>query len=241
MANCRESDTKIRAVADQLLSAGLNLLSVLDRASLVAVPAAGKWGSVILIGNSGAHMWRQMPAAYRDRKNPVDEYAYDTVHAAMAEYLPEREWQILFPDGDHSTDECPPLQQLGALAGWHHPSPLGTGINNKSGLWFAYRAVVGVVSELTPSDIAETESPCVSCVDQPCVQACPAAAIDYRKMPDMRACATYRLQPQSPCADSCLARLACPIAVNNQYSKAQLAHHYRRSLPSLRAWLESAG
>lgn len=240
MPNCRETDTKIRAVNDQLLSVGLNLLSVLDRASLGAVPVADNWRSLILIGNSGRQMWQQMPAAYRNRKNPVDEYAHDTVHAVMSAHLPEHDWQILFPADDISTDESPPLQQLGALAGWHHPSPLGTGINSKSGLWFAYRAVVGVGSELTASDIAETESPCVSCVDQPCVQACPAAAIDYRKMPDMRACATYRLQPLSPCADSCLARLACPVAVDNQYSKAQLAHHYRRSLPSLRAWLESA-
>jgi ferredoxin len=240
MPNCRENDTEIENIAARLQSAGLDLLAVLDNRVLREAELSDSWQALLLVGNSGPQMWQCMPADYRDRRDPVDEYAFDTVTQVLSVHLQTTDWQILFPAvAENTPPECPPLQQLGALAGWHHPSPLGTGINDRSGLWFAYRAVVGISSPMPAAGMAETKSPCLSCSAQPCVSACPAEAISYQRMPDMHACATFRLQPQSPCVDRCEARLACPVATAKQYSKAQLAHHYVRSLPSLRNWLAS--
>ena len=240
MPNCSDNVLEIANIAAQLQSAGLDLLAVIDNEALREAALPVRWPALLLVGNSGPQMWQCMPDDYRKRADPVDDYAFDTVARVLSTHLQSPGWQILFPAvARNAGAECPPLQQLGALAGWHHPSPLGTGINDHSGLWFAYRAVVGIDSAMPATGIAATKSPCLSCSEQPCVSACPVRAISYRQMPDMQACADFRLQPQSPCADRCEARLACPVVTAKQNSKAQLAHHYGRSLPSLRSWLAS--
>ena len=232
---------KIDAFARRLDHAGLNLLTVLDKSTISALADGGtdemsEWGAIILIGNSGATMWQRMPDEYHEREHPVDEYAQDTTAAALRELLPDTDWQVLFPAPVASV-YCPPLQQFGALAGWHHSSPLGTGINNLFGLWFAYRVVIGVSPELPSCGILDTRSPCLTCTNQPCVQTCPATALSYQRQPDMKSCATFRMQMQSPCADTCLARLACPIAADSKYHDEQIAHHYLRSVTGLESWL----
>ncbi len=235
---------KINVLVNRLNQAGLNLLTVLDTTALSGIRQASAgacdWGAIILVGNSGADMWHRMPVEYLGREHPVDDYALDTTRMALAEALPNEKWRVLFPataDGFF----CPPLQQLGALAGWHHPSPLGTGINSVNGLWFAYRAAIGVVEEIPQYGIMATESPCLACVSQACLHACPATALAYQRTPDMKSCATYRLQPESHCEDTCLARLACPVATQMKYSDEQISHHYLRSIPVLKSWLKTLG
>jgi epoxyqueuosine reductase len=132
------------------------------------------------------------------------------------------------------------LQQLGELAGWSHPSPLGQGINPTYGVWFAYRAVFLTTAELPLTGGAPRPSPCDACLDKPCLSACPAGAVQPARF-DIDGCANYRLQPASPCADRCLARMACPYFPEHRYSLEQIRYHYGRSLETLAAWYGTSG
>ncbi len=231
----------------ELDALGLNLFSVFSARMLAtSVPGLSlpeNTQSLLLIGNTGPLMWKLMPQRYFEQKHPVDQYATDCVTRMLSAKCSDQRWSLLFPN---NTDVNVPLQTLGALAGWHCPSPLGIGINPRHGLWFAYRAVVAIDSEfdesdLTANDIAvsESESPCLSCPDKPCLSACPADAVSISTSPNMKACVAYRCEPQSSCASSCLARLACPIASEHRYTEEQIAFHYDRSLLSARQWVAS--
>ena len=196
---------------------------------------------LLLIGNYGNALWQAMPAACLSRPHPVDSFTTDCVTRALEKQVAKDSWSLLFP---HTPDDINlSLQQLGALAGWHHPSPLGIGINKNLGLWFAYRAVVVLnvqLNELPPVRRPwSEESPCIACEYTPCVTACPASALTSDKSPDLTACVNHRITSESSCASTCLARVACPVAPQWQYQSKQLAYFYERSLPSLKQWVAS--
>lgn len=219
----------------RLAVAGLNLLSVLDARKSGVTGIADNMKSLLLIGNSGPTLWQVMPANYLQRQHPVDEYTAETLQQLFPAELPDVHWQVLFPA--LADAHVPNLQQLGQLAGWHHPSPLGNGINRLCGLWFAYRAVVVVDRWLPPSKPLVGDSPCLSCVNTPCIAACPASALVVGQIPRLVACVKYRSEPRSACAQTCLARLACPVATECRYTEDQTSYFYQRSLPSLQQWV----
>jgi len=135
----------------------------------------------------------------------------------------------------HYPGEAPiGLQQLGALAGWHHPSPMGIGINHRWGPWFAYRVVLTTGAEL--AEIRQDcggGSPCTDCATAPCIKGCPAGATHPEKGLHLERCAQYRLREHSSCAHKCLARQSCPVGRNARYSDEQINYHYRLSLQTL--------
>lgn len=219
-----------------LESAGLNLFSILESGTLNEPGIPDNSESLLLIGSAGAELWDKMPDSFLVRENPIDEYSHQSVVEILQRELPAEDWSILFPALSVS-DPLPSLQKLGEIAGWHNPSPLGLGINHQFGLWFAYRAVVSVARPLTVSVQAERTSPCLSCVEKPCVSGCPASAIAFGRHPDLQSCVGYRAEIGSPCADTCLSRLSCPVAAQWQYSQEQLSYFYRRSLPTLVNWV----
>ena len=206
--------------------------------------------SVALIGNSGRRLWNCLPDV-TGQEHLVDDYSCREVSRVLTKYLGETGWAILYPDRSGNT--VPPLQYLGGRAGWHHPSPLGSGIHPQHGLWFAYRAVVVFAFELPESRLsvlhtadtnngnASGASPCVSCIDQPCIRSCPASALGIDRAPDLNACAGFRSAEQSPCAERCLARESCPVGVQSRYVDEQINYHYRQSLESLRRWVAETG
>lgn len=150
-------------------------------------------------------------------------------------------------DSSAAPVDHPPLQRLGELAGWHQPSPLGTGINPRWGLWYAYRALVWLPTESTGVKVAMAASArqetaslqiadtavCASCQSQACVSVCPSSALTFSQSPDMTACADYRMQSDSACSDRCLAREACPVNADEPYPREQISYHYRKALTGL--------
>ena len=190
--------------------------------------------SLLLVGNGGARFWQQ----YQFRKNslsanPIDEYSVQVMSNFMAQRWPNLSFKVLYPS-THPVG----LQKLGELSGWHHPSPMKIGINSIWGLWYAYRALLLVDGRLTPTVKVDTASPCDSCAEKYCVQACPAQALDQQQL-RLQVCSDYRLQPQSDCQTTCLARLACPVQTQHQYSAQQIEYHYAQSLRTLSAFCVS--
>ncbi len=230
---------------EYLAENGLNLQAVFDCPQLPVdvdqtITNSGvpldKFKSLVLLGHGGKRLWQAMQAAGAPASDPVDRFSLQLVDSFIAEFLDSAEVLILYP----LTTFNLPLQRLGELAEWHHPSPLGIGINQRSGLWFAYRAAFVTTQELPTLSAESTPSPCDTCADKPCISVCPADAVGSVGEFSMPNCFGCRLQPNSRCRDRCLSRLACPVAPEHQYSLEQVQYHYLITLDSIRAYQTDA-
>ena len=182
---------------------------------------------LIMLANGGPTFWRAFAQCGIQGADPVDAFSRQLALRFAETYL-QCPASILYPGS-----RALPLQQLGALVGWHHPSPLGIGIHPKYGLWFAYRAVLLVHADLPVSPLASSASPCAACIERSCLSACPVQALAQPGKPDIQRCQDWRRQTNSRCAATCLSRLACPLGAEHRYTDAQIRYHYGHSLANL--------
>ena len=199
-----------------------------------------------LIANVGATFWRLLQSSeFKDDPHPVDAFSHALAQQLIDTSDTAEQCAVLYP-----SSEPVPLMQLGKLLGWSSPSPLGLGLHPNYGPWFAYRAVIVSPRPLQTMTSIEASNPntqqsvsagsvCINC-SAPCVTACPASAVSLSNAFNIESCATYRLQTDSDCADTCHARYACPIGREHQYSDAQTAHHMGRALVSLASWFRAS-
>jgi len=223
-----------------LADGGLNLFAALDCSKLPTAVTTIMHSSNILLtdykrlvltGHGGKWLWSQLQKTDMSIADPVDTYSLDLTRQFIDEYLDGADSLIIYP-----TDNLVPLGQLGELAGWSHPSPLGQGINAEFGVWFAYRTAFLTTADLPAITNPATDSPCASCADKPCLPACPAGATEENGRFLIQRCSQFRLQPDSPCADRCLARVACPVAPEHHYTLPQIQYHYGASLDILKTY-----
>jgi hypothetical protein len=217
--------------------AGFFLRAIFDVATLPAavrdtIPGADRFRQLILIGHGGRRLWEAVKAAGLQSKHPIDDFTQATVKRWLAGQLPGVAHELIYP-GDGPVG----LQALGRLAGWHHDSPFRVGVNAEWGSWFAYRAVVLADSSLPLTPSMTGDSPCASCRTQPCVSACPADALTDREF-SLQRCIAYRVQPDSRCRVTCVARTSCPVRPEHRYDDAQIAHSYSRSLAMIEQYLK---
>lgn len=223
--------------ADALNAAGLNRHFVFD---LAALPAAEKatlgdttdFRQLILLGHGGRRLWERVKASGITSEHPIDDYTVRTVENWLADRLPGKAFRIIYP-GEQPVG----LQELGKLAGWHHASPFMIGVDHEWGSWYAYRAVVLCDSDFRPFFPVDRGNPCITCVGQPCISACPADALAGGEF-NLERCSRFRLAADSPCAVGCLARIACPVAPGHRYDDDQIRHSYQRSLAMLRQYFK---
>lgn len=221
---------------DFLAGEGLNLQAVLDveqlapeiRQQMRLHPGHRR---IVLLAHGGRRLWERLHGKLSGQ-DPVDRHSRATAESFMTRYAGV-EFETLYPLADRFV----PLQSLGRIAGWTNPSPVGLDITTGFGLWFAYRAVLATSAELPVSTIAHRPSPCGSCHDKPCIDACPAGAVQAGGLDGQR-CMAYRLTAASLCADRCLARLACPVAPEHRYTLDQVQYHYGLSLQTIKHWSE---
>jgi len=218
-----------------LAAAGLDLHAVFDPAALgpdLFEPGdRTDHAQLILIGHTGPRFWQAMQASRPDGNHPMDNFARRVVGDWLGGLTDLRRVRWLYP-GDTSVS----LQALGARVGWHHDSLLKVGIHPHWGTWFAYRALVlaDTCLPLTPTR-APAPGPCPGCADAPCMDACPASAVQRRDFA-LERCLAHRLEPQSACASTCHARLACPLGGALRYPPEQIEHMYRHSLEMVRVY-----
>jgi epoxyqueuosine reductase len=232
--------SKIQEGARFLAAGGLNLLAVFDLAELPpeatqimvdsGVPLA-EYRQLVLVGHGGRRMWEALRAWGMETADPVDYYSTKLTQQFIRDYLDDANYLELYPHSEYLI----PLQQLGEAAGWSYPSPLGSGISPVFGVWFAYRAAFLVDADLPLIQEEPAPSPCESCIEKPCIQTCPVSAVQPGAF-DVEGCVQHRLASDSPCADRCLARLACPYFPEHRYTLPQIRYHYGRSLANLRDW-----
>jgi epoxyqueuosine reductase len=213
---------------------GLTLISVLDTQTLPSSLKEGiseqeialdEYPRLVVLANGGGNLWKTFSADRPVVEHPLDHYSIQITSQFFESFLPHVPNIRLYPQAHQL-----PIQQLSRFAGWSFPSPLGMDIHPEFGLWYAYRAIYLVGSELPLFNDAYTKSPCDDCKEKPCFPACPSGAVQGIEKFDTSKCIPHRLTKDSECAETCLARLACPIGLQHQYSAEQISFHYLYSL-----------
>lgn len=185
-----------------------------------------------LVGNAGPSMWRSFDAS--DEKidgnpDPLDRWTRKVVtkigdEAGLVSRFPsDKPWW--------------PFQRISARVMGLKQSPLGILIHPEYGLWHAFRALLLVEPEteivshlkgLSPDPEAVIH-PCDSCMDKPCISACPVDAfgsIGAARI-DRGRCLSHVVSGATPhCLDmGCYSRSACPVGKEWRYGDAQLKFH----------------
>ena len=224
-----------------LSQAGLNLYAVLDCASLPQdvlemMRQQGirleRYSRLVLLGHGGRRLWEALQAFGHQTNDPVDYYSLVMTKTFIEQYLGSPSSLMLYPLSSITI----PLQRLGELAGWSHPSPLGIGINEQYGVWFAYRSAFLTTLALPLTDDQRTQSPCDACYDKPCISGCPSGAVQGVDLFDIYKCGNFRVQEDSVCQDRCLARMACPYAPQHHYTLEQIRYHYSLSFKTIKLY-----
>ena len=191
------------------------------RGGFVPASADGLPGvrSVVLIGNAGLSMWPAFAAGRRDEPDPLDHWTKRVVDPIAAD---------LGATAVHPNDKpFHPFQRWAQRAEPVHPSPLGILIHPVFGLWHAYRAAL-LFAEAVDGLLERTNSPspCDSCVEKPCLTACPVSAFNG-KVYNVVACAGHLRSGGPPDCPSlgCRARDACPVAPQHRYMDEQIGFH----------------
>ncbi|TXT41158.1 MAG: hypothetical protein FD135_617 [Comamonadaceae bacterium] len=222
-------------LVDVLNDAGLNRQHVFDLAALPAdlvapLEPAPHERQLILFGHAGRRLWECVQAEGIHSAHPIDEYSVRTVARWLEQALPLARSRQVFPGAQRIG-----LQRLGAIAGWHRAAPFMVGIDSVWGSWFAYRVAILTDTTLPASAPVDNGYPCDSCVDKPCITACPAGALVSGRF-NLAACNAGRLAADSNCALGCLARSACPVGAEHRYDDSQIRHSAAGSLAAIRRY-----
>jgi hypothetical protein len=124
-----------------------------------------------------------------------------------------------------------PFQRWAMRGGSVASSPLGILIHPEYGLWHAYRGAVAFGRHLPLPDFDPRPRPCDSCLDRPCLSACPVNAFKPEGY-DVAGCRKHVASAAGErCREGgCLARLACPVGQEHAYPPAQMAFHMKAFL-----------
>jgi ferredoxin-like protein FixX len=182
-----------------------------------AQPAAG----IVIVGNIGGAMWPN----FRLAEQPVDDPLDHWTRSVLAPIAAKLGATLLHP----SDRPYQPFQRWAQQADDVWPSPLGLLVHAEYGLWHAYRGALlfpDPIEGLPPT--GAVESPCVTCADQPCLQACPVNAFTGDGY-DADGCRTHVRSNNDPrCSElGCAARLACPLGTEHRYGYDQMQFHMR--------------
>jgi len=230
-----EAARRVDAALLAVKAAGLNVQAVMDSSKATEVLDGldvGSWPSLLLLGSTGPTMWESMlSVGWMSRPDPVDSWC--AAHLSrMRQALPMRA-VFVFPS------RAPvDVLALGRLAGWAHPSPMGLGIHPRHGLWVGYRGAVLLGAHVAERGLRTEPSPCESCVEKPCISACPGGAVQVDGL-TLATCFAQRLA-STACTTSCASRRACPVGDGSRYPAAQLAHHQASGNRLYRAYAEAA-
>jgi ferredoxin len=175
---------------------------------------------IVLIGNVGIDMFRRFATERKEHVDSMDDWTRAVVDPLAESF----DAKAVYPfDVPHQ-----PFLTWARQAGAGHVSPLGLNIHGQYGLWHAYRAALlfPVVFDL-PRNSAGAH-PCDSCIDKPCLTACPVSAFDGKRY-DLAACGQHILSGagEECTSEGCQARLACPVGKQYQYHPRQVQFHMR--------------
>lgn len=237
----------LTALGERLAPHGLNLVGTTDRARYDAVaprgwalgPQAPEARTVVVIGNGGRGLWDAFQRARRGQgataSDPLDAFTRAVVTQAVAP-LAHRlgaSMRIVFP-----FEMRPPalsFMHLAECAGLGRRSLLGVLVHPEFGPWIALRAALLVPVALEAPRPADGFDPCPTCVERPCIAACPGGAIGPTGW-DVPRCAAHRLSGAGDgCDAACHARIACVLGPGHRYPPEAQAFHQAAARPAMAA------
>ncbi len=217
--------TDISELENLLKPHGLVVLGSLD-----GTERGGRFPPLVLVGNAGSSIWPAFKESqeYSDRQpHPLDRWS-KRIGSAVAAKLGA---DVVLP---FEGPPYPPVLDWAAQAGQAHPSPISMFIHQQYGLWHAYRFVLIFREPLSGfPPVLHVTSPCLSCIEQPCLSACPVDAFSAGKY-RVNDCVAYLAgDDSSKCREQgCSARRACPVAVDYQYRDRHARFHMDAFLAS---------
>jgi len=167
-------------------------------------------------------MWKAFLNERQDEPNPLDNW----VQRIMSSIGKDLNRDVCFPN------EGPPyypFQAWGEEAHAFFPTPAMPSIHPRYGTWFGTRAAfLSAKPATTAAPEGVAESPCLSCLDKLCLQACPCGALEPENY-DIALCMDYTKSSDGyPCLkNGCRSRHACPIGQEYAYSQDQAEFHMR--------------
>ena len=175
---------------------------------------------IVLVGPARPGFWpglRAQPEFRDGAPDPLDRWS----RRVLDDLAGRLDAISLYPFGG------PPFQPFMAWAtasnrAWHSPS--GILVHDNHGLMVSFRGALGMRAALPIAP--PRPSPCQSCADRPCLQACPGQALSPGRV-DVAACrATLSAPAGEDCmAAGCLARRACPLSAGALRDPSQSAFH----------------
>ncbi|MFT3986123.1 hypothetical protein [Aestuariivirga sp.] len=179
------------------------------------VPDGAKF--VILIGNAGPDMWRR----FARERNPARDTMDAWTEVAAGELARDLDARAVFP-----FDKPPyPFLTWARRARAGYVSPLGLNIHPAYGLWHAFRAALLFPVAFDMPQPTLGAHPCESCMEKPCLSACPVSAFSPAGY-DVPACVAHLETAGKTCMEGgCLARRACPVGRAFTYGPAQAQFH----------------
>jgi hypothetical protein len=236
----------VAALGARLARVGLDLVGATSVAAYDARMTAGQGFAtrvpsargILVIGNGGAAMWRTFRAAAPASNgenpredDPLDAWVRDAVEHAVRD-VPGA--HVSYPADVHDD-----FRRRGALAGLGRPSLLGMLIHPVYGPWIALRAAVLVPVDVVAPRPADGFDPCPTCVERPCIAACPVGAVGPRGW-DVAACVAHRLADDSHCAAGCTSRIECVYGRAHRAPPDALAFHQAAARRSMLAYANAA-
>jgi hypothetical protein len=186
-----------------------------------------KTGTLLLVGNLGRALWpvfSRSPELQDGAPHALDRWTRRVLERMAADLGAS----ALFPFGG---PPWLPFQRWAVRAGSVAASPLRILIHPEYGLWQAYRAAIAFAERLALPGPDPRPRPCDSCVERPCLSACPVDAFTSEGYDAVRCRQHVASAAGAACReDGCLARRACPVGREHAYEPAQMAFHMRAFL-----------
>jgi hypothetical protein len=192
----------------------------LDPEETLEVASGPKARAVLIVGNAGSALWQHYARA-REEARPEPLSLDRWTRQVIDPIARDGGGRAVYPF------EGPPFQPFTRWAirsGMMFASPLGLTLHPTFGLWHAFRAAI-LLPEALPEPAATGQSPCETCAERPCRDACPVAAFSSSGY-DFARCLDHVAGPGETCrGNGCLARAACPIGQDYRYLPEHAAFH----------------
>ncbi len=152
--------------------------------------------------------------------NPLDHWSKITI-SRLGKILGA---QALFPFGGPTVQ---PFVSWALASGQVWQSPVGLLVDSTAGLFVSFRGALAFDRVIALPEGAY-QSPCNTCVRQPCRSACPAGALNSDRY-DIPTCHDWldKIDGKSCLEGGCLVRRSCPSGQSYGRLEAQSAHHMR--------------
>ena len=182
--------------------------------------------TLVLLGPHEPGFWACFKASpeYQDgQADPLDRWSKRVIGRLAADWggVP------MFPsDGPPYA----PFLDWALKTGQAWQSPVGMLVHARAGLMVSYRGAVRLQGRLVLPPTGS--NPCESCVDKPCLSACPVGALNSGMAYDVPRCQAHiKSVAGTDCLSAgCLVRRACPLSRDYGRLPAQSAFHMRSFL-----------